>query len=94
MSAIERLQHRLEQLPEDQREAMAAQVLEAWDALQWDMQMQADAETGTLEDDSPQAIDERRQAVAHVDRLRHYRKKHDLRLGRLRIRAVLDEGRR
>lgn len=94
MSAIERLQHRLEQLPEDQREAMAAQVLEAWDALQWDMQMQADAEAGTLDDASQQDKEEHREAIAHVvDRLRTYREKRDIRLGGLSIREMIDEGR-
>lgn len=38
MTAIEQLWQRLDELPGDQREAMAAQVLEAWDALQWDVQ--------------------------------------------------------
>jgi hypothetical protein len=34
MTAIEQLWRRLGELPSDQREAMAARVLEAWDALQ------------------------------------------------------------
>lgn len=95
MTAIERLQQRLEQLPEDQREAMAAQVLEEWDVLQWDMQMQADAEAGKLNDASQQAMEEHRKAIAGVvDGLRAYRKEHDIRLGGLSIREMIEEGRR
>ena len=33
MTQLEKLQNRLNELPEDKREAMAAQVLDEWDAL-------------------------------------------------------------
>lgn len=49
MTQLEKLQNRLNELPEDQREAMAAQVLDEWDALEWDMQIAADAEAGKLD---------------------------------------------
>jgi hypothetical protein len=44
MTAIEQLWRRLGELPSDQREAMAARLLEAWDALQWNEQPSASAE--------------------------------------------------
>jgi hypothetical protein len=49
MTQLEKLQNRLNELPEDQREAMAAQMLDEWDALKWDMQIAADAEAGKLD---------------------------------------------
>lgn len=48
MTAAELLKKRLDALPESQREAMAAQVLEEWEALQWDLRMTTDAQTGKL----------------------------------------------
>jgi hypothetical protein len=49
MTATERLQQRLEQLPPDQREAMAEQILAEWEALAWDRQIEADAGAGKLD---------------------------------------------
>lgn len=49
MTQLEKLQNRLNELPEDKREAMAAQVLDEWDALEWDIQIAADAEAGKLD---------------------------------------------
>ena len=49
MTAIERLQQRLSELPDEQREAMAAQILDEWEALEWDRQIEADAQAGKLD---------------------------------------------
>lgn len=49
MTQQEILQNRLNELPEDKREAMAVQVLDEWDALEWDVQIAADAKAGKLD---------------------------------------------
>jgi hypothetical protein len=55
MTQLEKPQNRLNELPEDQREAMAVQVLDEWDALEWDVQIAADAKAGKPDDTSPAA---------------------------------------
>ena len=48
MTAVQKLTERLQDLPEREREAMAAALLEEMDAQEWDQQIEADAEAGKL----------------------------------------------
>lgn len=50
MTAAEKLQKRLRDLPPDQREAVAMQLLHEMEALEWDAQIEADASSGKLDD--------------------------------------------
>lgn len=50
MSAMQELNKRLEELPEYQRELMAATLLAEMDARQWDEQIEADAQAGKLDE--------------------------------------------
>lgn len=49
MTAVQKLNKRLRDLPEHEREAMAAALLEEMDAQAWDQQIEADAEAGKLD---------------------------------------------
>ena len=49
MTALQELQKRLDELPEDEREAMAVTLLEEWEAREWDRQIEADAKAGKLD---------------------------------------------
>jgi uncharacterized coiled-coil protein SlyX len=49
MTAVQELNKRLQNLSEDDREAMAAALLEEMDAQAWDQQIAADAEAGKLD---------------------------------------------
>jgi hypothetical protein len=49
MTNTERLQQKLNALPEDEREAMAAHLLTEWEEQQWDKQIEADYEAGKLD---------------------------------------------
>lgn len=48
MTAVEELQQRLEQLPQEEQEIMATYLLKEWEAQQWDAQIEADAKAGKL----------------------------------------------
>ena len=49
MTAVQKLNKRLRDLPEHERKAMAAALLEEMDAQAWDQQIEADAEAGKLD---------------------------------------------
>ena len=49
MTAVQKLNKRLQELPEPEREAMAAALLEEMDAQAWDRQIEADAKAGRLD---------------------------------------------
>ena len=49
MTAVEELNKRLHDLPEAEREAMAAALLEEIEAQKWDQQIEADAKAGKLD---------------------------------------------
>lgn len=48
MTAVQQLTSRLENLPEEKREAIARAILEEWDAQDWDRQIEEDAREGKL----------------------------------------------
>ena len=50
MTAVQKLNKRLKDLPEREREAMAAALLEEMDAQEWDRQIAVDAEAGKLDE--------------------------------------------
>ncbi len=60
MTALKKLQKRLEELPETEREAMAVHLLSEWEAQQWDKQIAADAEAGRLDHLTEQAKEDHR----------------------------------
>lgn len=49
MTAVQELNKRLQELPESEREAMAAALLEEMDAREWDRQIKADYDAGRLD---------------------------------------------
>jgi hypothetical protein len=49
MTAVQELNRRLQDLPEADREAMAAVLIEEMEAQEWDRQVEADAEAGKLD---------------------------------------------
>ena len=49
MTNQERLLEKLNQLPPEEAESMAGQMLEEWESLQWDLQIAADAKAGRLD---------------------------------------------
>lgn len=61
MTNIERLQQRLNEMPPEQGEAMAAQILAEWEALEWDRQIEADAQAGKLDNLIEQAKQDHRE---------------------------------
>jgi len=50
MSTVQKLNERLQKLPEQEREAMAAALLEEMDAQAWDQQIETDAKAGKLDE--------------------------------------------
>lgn len=49
MTNQEQLIEKLGQLPPEQAEGLAAQVLQEWESLLWDMRIEADAKAGKLD---------------------------------------------
>lgn len=92
MTATEQLQQRLAAMPADEREAMAAQILNEWETLEWDRQIETDVKIGKLERIAQESADEAQARVAEtIDALRAFRK--GLTLGDVTIRELIEEGR-
>ena len=49
MTAVQKLTRRLQDLPEEKREVIAAAILKEWDARDWDHQFAQDAQNGKLD---------------------------------------------
>ena len=49
MTALQKLTRRLQDLPEEKREAIAAAILNEWDAQDWDRQFAEDVQNGKLD---------------------------------------------
>ena len=49
MTALQKLTRRLQDLPEEKREAIAAAILKEWDAQDWDRQFAEDVQNGKLD---------------------------------------------
>ena len=49
MTAVQKLTRRLQDLPEEKREAIAAAILKEWDAQDWDRQFAEDVQNGKLD---------------------------------------------
>jgi hypothetical protein len=106
MSAVQELTERLRALPEKEREEMAKVLLEEMKAQEWDRQIEADVNAGQLDHlvaEAKRYSDRRRSWIAGkkpgpkkvrdaIRGLRAFRK--NITLGGLRIRDLIEEGRR